>query len=168
MYLETLVWRMVVVVVHGKMSAFSNRSSTKCQQKSCKIFFFYFEVLRQPPEYQKIVKLDWNKTSEQGHIAQKNFQPDLWDLCPSHSWRGESNSQPKKIAKKLTWWVNLIVIQSWRLQHDIRLPLQVSRVSLQKVLTSIIPEIKKWVPWSKFFFVKYEDARAPIKKTQVT
>ena len=103
--------------------------------KKLQNFFFYFEVLRQPSEYQKIVKLDWNKTSEQGHIAQKNFQPDLWDLCPSHSWRGESNSQPKKIAKKLTWWVNLIVIQSWRLQHDIRLSHQVSRVSLQSFNT---------------------------------
>ena len=129
--------------------------------------FFNFEVLKQPSEYRKTVKLDWNKTSEQGHIAQKQFQPDLRDLCPSHSWQGESNSQPKKIAKKLTWWVNLIVIQSWRLQHDIRLPLQVSRVSLQRVLTSIIPDFKKWVPWSKFFFVKYEDACALLPWTTI-
>ena len=47
------------------------------------------------------------------------------------------------------------------------LPRQVSRgspVGLQRVLTSIIPEIKNWVPWSKNFFVKFDDARALKKK----
>ena len=63
LYLETLVWRMAIF----------HKMSTKKLQK----IFFNFEVLKQPSEYRKTVKLDWNKTSEQDHITQKQFQPNL-------------------------------------------------------------------------------------------
>ena len=68
--------------------------------KNITSFFFNFEILKQPCEYQKTVKFDWNKTSEQGYIGQKQFQLDCVQVV--HDGRREQ-FLTKKITKTLTW-----------------------------------------------------------------
>ena len=61
---------------------------TKCQHKSFKIFFSTLKDWNNHVIVRKEWNFYWDITTKQGLIGQKQFQPDMWDLKSSGSWRG--------------------------------------------------------------------------------
>ena len=82
--------------------AWEVRNNDECAFVNKKVFRIFFSTLKDWNNH-VIVKKQWNYikafTSKQRHIGEKQFQPDIWDLCPNRSWRGESNFKPK-ISRK--------------------------------------------------------------------
>ena len=98
-----------------------------------KFFTFVHEI--QPKTKEIIIRMWIYITIEKFPINWCKIYWGEWYLWPSPSWRGESNSKPKNHEK-----VNLVSKFCFNMTLDH--PCQVSQVSLQWVLPSIIPEIK--------------------------
>ena len=103
---------------------------TKCQHKSFKIFFSTLKDWNNHVIVRKEWNFYWDITTKQGLIGQKQFQPDIWDLWQSHSWRGENQKYHEKVN---------LVARTWRVTN-FALPL------LMKFSMAIQPQPPfKWI-----------------------